>query len=287
MARRILLYLSLALILIGLALATRPRSPFDTEHFRPDAAIAMPTLPSIAHAGGEIGGVVQSNSLDALDANKGDHDLLELDFSWTADGHLVCLHDWDESFVARFGYLPDEPVTLAEFQRLLSDGGLQNCTMETLAEWIRSNPGKRIVTDLKEHNLRGLALIAEAYPDLLDCFLPQAYQPEEIAAIKALGFSDVIWTLYDFEGSREEVLTHLAGNEVFAVTMPPVRALAGEAWALIDAASVPSYVHTVNNPLEAGCFAAFGLSGIYTDTLDGAFPKERPGDRCRVLFSFE
>lgn len=275
------------MVLIGLALMARPRNPFDTEHFRPEAALGVPALPSIAHAGGEVGGVSESNSIEALDANKQDHDLLELDFSWTADGHLVCLHDWEEGFGARFGYVPDQPLTLAEFKQRLADGGLQNCTLETLAGWVRAHPGKRIVTDIKEDNLRGLTQIADAHPDLRGNFLPQAYQPDEIAEIKAIGYPDVIWTLYGFDGPSEEVMAHLAANEVFAVTMPPVRALAGEAWMLWEQASVQSYVHTINNPLEAGCFAAFGLSGIYTDSLGGVFPGERPGDRCRVLFSFE
>jgi hypothetical protein len=287
MQRRILLFSSFSIVLIGLTLVDRPQNPFDTEHFRPEESLAVPALPSIAHAGGEIGGVSESNSIDALEANKQDYDLLELDFSWTADGQLVCLHDWDEGFAARFGYIPEQPITLAEFQKSLEDGGLQNCTLATLAGWIRANPEKRIVTDIKQDNLRGLKRIAEAHPDLLAHFVPQAYFPEEIAAIKALGYPEVIWTLYRFSGSTADVLQHLRSNEVLAVTMPKERALAGAAWAIQERASVPSYVHTVNNPLEAGCFAAFGLSGIYTDSLGGVFPEERPGDRCRVLFSFE
>lgn len=242
-------------------------------------------LPSIAHAGGAVGGVSLTNSIEALDANRDKYEVFEIDFMWTADRRLICLHDWEEGFADRFGYFPESPVTSAEFEMLLEDGGLQNCTIETLAKWMKANPSKRIVTDIKDDNLQGLTLISELYPELRDQFIPQAYQPEEIRSIKALGFRDVIWTLYRYGGKSSEVLEHLKNNPVFALTMPKERALAGEAWAPLDAGiPVQSYVHTINSEAEAVCFTGVGIDGIYTDFLGGDFPKDRAGDWCKWMF---
>lgn len=285
MRRRTLLIAGLASLTAALISLTARSGPFDGGQFQPGSSVAMTMLPSVAHAGGAVGGRIETGSLDALKANRSRYELIELDFSWTSDGHLVCLHDWDAAFTARFGQPTDHPLTLAAFEQALTDGGPVNCTLSTLADWLRQNPDKTIVTDLKERNLDGLQAIATAHPDLVSRFLPQAYQPEEIAAIKAMGYARVIWTLYRFDGTTEDILAHLARNPVFAVTMQKRFAAAGLARQIFDATGVRSYVHTVNATAEAGCFADFGIAGIYTDTLGGSFPVERPGKECPSIFN--
>jgi phosphoglycerol transferase len=236
---------------------------------------AFDPLPSIAHAGGEFAQNRVTNSLDALNVNSPFYDLFEIDLSWTTDRKLVCLHDWEDSFTSRFGEEIEGPLTEAEFARRLVDfypERPENCTLASLAQWLRSNPGKRVVTDLKDDNVAGLELIASSYPDLLDRFLPQAFQPEEIATIKAIGFSDVIWTLYRFGGDDEAVLSALSQAPVFALTMTKDRAATGFANDVRAATGVRSYVHTVNDRAVAECYAGKGISGVYTDTLRGPMP---------------
>ena len=54
--------------------------------------------PLIAHAGGGIAGVTYSNSREALDHSYGKGlRLFEIDLNWTTDGHLVLVHDWQDS----------------------------------------------------------------------------------------------------------------------------------------------------------------------------------------------
>jgi glycerophosphoryl diester phosphodiesterase len=236
---------------------------------------APATLPPVAHAGGSFGQTSVTNSLDALNANSPYYDLFEIDLSWTADGSLVCLHDWQESFAYRFGFTPDAPLTLARFRALVAETAPdrpENCTLDTLMGWLRNNPGKRIVTDLKDENLAGLRLIARSSPDLLARILPQAYQPDEIAQIRALGFSDVIWTLYRYGGDDSAVLAALEGQSLFALTMPEVRVATGLARRVLDQTGIRSYVHTVNDPAVARCHAQAGVAGLYTDRLRGAMP---------------
>lgn len=109
-----------------------------------------------------------SNSLDALDANRDRFELFEIDLSWTSDGQLVSLHDWDASFAVRFSYRPDGPLTLPDFETPLGDGKLENFTLPTLSEWMRRNPEKRVVTDLKDRKFDGLQMINSVYPTCAD-----------------------------------------------------------------------------------------------------------------------
>ncbi len=51
-------------------------------------------LPRVAHAGGGFEERTYTNTLAALEHNRDDYELFEIDFSWTSDDELVCLHDW-------------------------------------------------------------------------------------------------------------------------------------------------------------------------------------------------
>lgn len=243
---------------------------------------ALGPLPPVAHAGGALGQTSVTDSIDALQANSAFYDRFEIDLSWTSDRQLVCLHDWKDSFSHRFGIEVKEQLSLAAFEKLLGDGNLQNCTLETLTAWMLDHPDKRIITDVKEDNLEALALIAKTYPKLRDQFVPQAYQPEEIAKIKAMGFKDVIWTLYRYTGDEADVIKQLKAQSVLALTMNEQRALTGLALRVLDATGVQSYVHTVDDAAKAGCYANLGIAGVYTDSLRGLFPSQKgsASDTC-------
>ena len=64
----------------------------------------------IAHAGGGINGINYSNSIEALNHNyaKGFR-YFEMDFSWTSDNKLVCLHDWKKRFKLVFKQKTKKP----------------------------------------------------------------------------------------------------------------------------------------------------------------------------------
>lgn len=224
--------------------------------------------PAVAHGGGLLEGAALTNSLEALSINKARYDLIEVDLNWTIDGELVCLHDWEESFAARFGD-PKQPVDLATFRTLLSltPDRPQNCDLETLADWLRANPGPRIVTDIKADPVKGLELIAERYPDLVPRFVPQAYQPDEIAQVRALGYGQVIWTLYKFGNDREAILREAKTHLPTAIAMPVEMARSGLLATLAIDLDLPLYVHSVNDKDQAVCLLAMGATGIYSAEL--------------------
>lgn len=237
---------------------------------------SAPFTGSIAHAGGRLGGTALSDSFDALNANIDSFDVFEIDFNWTTDGELVCLHDWEGAFTSRFGTDVAAPVDQDTFTRLLaaSPDKPRNCDLNGLAGWLRANLGVSIVTDVKENPVAAHEMIVARHPDLLAQFVPQAYQPQEVTLYRSMGFDRVIWTLYQFGDDPEKVIREALAANPNAITMPQAMADAGLLQAVIEATDFPVYVHTINDPQTASCLLARGASGIYSDDLAQAEVKD-------------
>ena len=239
-------------------------------------AEAAPFTPSIGHGGGRLDGVVKTNSYGALNANIDRFEVFELDFEWTADGELVCIHDWEISYTTRFGTPTETAPDHATFQRRLAGtpDAPRNCDLDGLADWMRAHPDIRIVTDVKSNPVAAHELIGARHPDLMSQFVPQAYQPQEVTLYRSMGFDRVIWTLYQFGDDPEKVIREALAANPNAITMPQAMADAGLLQAVIEATDFPVYVHTINDPQTASCLLARGASGIYSDDLAQAEVKD-------------
>lgn len=228
------------------------------------------SLPRVAHAGGGgYKGKTYTNSIEALNFNRDKYTLFEIDFSWTSDNHLVCLHDWENSFKNSFGLEPSGKKTLVEFRDLVKKySDVQKCDLESLTDWLLKNPGARIVTDVKESNIQALYKIAESYPRLKGRFIPQVYKPIEYYEARNLGYKDIIWTLYRYGGSSEDVLKNLKNMDLFALTMPKGRADQFLGRLAFEKTGVLSYAHTINSQEDLEDLRRVGINEIYTDFLD-------------------
>lgn len=249
---------------LGLHLRDILRAP------RRDRQRVLETLPRIAHAGGRWNGMDYTNSQEALEANGGAFELIEVDLAWTSDERLVCLHDWDAGFLARDGLLPEAPLPFAEFEARAAAAPYHPCTMASLAEWLRGHEGVRVVLDLKAGAVDAYGAIAGTYPDLLDRLLPQVYQPEDWARVRDMGYADVIWTLYQYDGDNDAVLGWLAKMDLPGLVMPPERLEAGLALRAREATGVLSWVHTVNSVPELEAALEAGAAEVFTDVLKPA-----------------
>ena len=231
-------------------------------------AQSVSELPRIAHAGGQIGNTTYTNSIDALNVN---YDtgfrIFEMDFSFTSDQQLVCLHDWEESFERSFGRRRQAPVTLLEFEQLVRDRSEYNkCTLGSLMQWFSAHPQAILVTDVKERNLDALAVISSSYPQFIDRVIPQIYQPDEYSVARDLGYKRIIWTLYLYPGSASTVLRNAQTMDLWAITMDTNRA--DQRLGLdLDTIAMPSYVHTINDFADYLYFKSVGIDEIYTDNL--------------------
>lgn len=235
---------------------------------RRDAQRALAWLPRIAHAGGGLGDQTYTNSLEALAANADSFDLIEIDLSWTADSQLVCLHDWDAPFLAVDGVAAADPLPQADvLSRAATSAGFTPCTLETLTGWMRDHPKVRIVLDLKSGALEAYDWIARTYPDLRPRFVPQIYQPDEYRPVRDMGFPDLIWSLYQYEGDAAAVLKALTRMDLLGLAMPPERLEAGLARQARDATGVLAWVHTLNTEADLAAAIEAGATEIFTDVL--------------------
>ena len=229
--------------------------------------IDMPVrlLPRVAHAGGGYSGLTYTNSIEALESNSDKFELFEIDFSFTSDGQLVCIHVWDVSAEVVFGKKFDSPPTFDQFVTQRDRGSrFTILTLDTLAAWLTSHPGKRIVTDVKGENLKALRIMLDRYPEIRDSLIPQIYHPNEYSEVKKLGFKDIILTLYRYGAPMPYVVFRTFFMDLYAVTIPIEKAY----WArYFKKIGIPTYVHTINSSEGLNIMRRYGATEIYTDWL--------------------
>lgn len=221
----------------------------------------------VAHAGGKIRGLTYTNSRESLDKSyKKGLRLLEVDFIWTTDNKLVCLHSWD-GFVNKFFNVPVKQYSYDEFANFKMIHGWQQLTPDILAEWMEKHPDAYIVTDIKGDNVEGLRILKEEYPHIQDRIIPQIYHMEEYEPIANMGYKNIIYTLYlSSKVSDEEILEFARENELFAITMPEKRA-EGTLPNLLKKEGILTYTHTINDKKTKKKLEQNGVYGFYTDEL--------------------
>lgn len=281
----LLFVVSIGLIMAGYVLLLRKSSPagsglmlcafmvltiaFSLLHSGEGSSINNFRPLRIAHAGGAVEGATYTNSFDALELNilKG-FKYFELDFNFTSDGQLVCIHDWETNFERAFGFKAAGVPTLKEFERLVKRSKFDNCTLDRLVPWLAAHPAAIIVTDVKGDNLSALRVIADKVPGFGKKVIPQIYLPQNYDVVKAMGYEQVIWTLYRSGAPGKDVLKRVRTFKgSFAITMPVNRAITTlpKELALMD---IPTYVHTINKKEDAAALMnRFGVTEIYTDRL--------------------
>ncbi len=237
----------------------------------------------IVHAAGELWGFdadgvwrsfFGSNSVEALEecgkyfGERGG--LVELDFNFTSDGELVCIHDWSPEYIEGVEY----GVALS-YDEFLSSEIYWNFTpldLAYVASFMREHPEIYIVTDIKTDNVAGAKKIAETCPDLVDRFIIQIYSESEYDAVRKLGFDNVIYTLYmlpwhekvDTDALVEFEKSHPLVGFTFPAELCDIDGFLDG----IRKAEIPLYVHTINDADEAKAYLERGITGVYTDYLE-------------------
>ncbi len=230
--------------------------------------VTLPSLPEkIIHAGGAIGGYVGSNSLEALNRSYSlGRRFIEMDFVLSSDGIPVCLHDWSMFYS---NALTETPITAEEFAGVRIFNEYTAVTLDTLVLWLNTHPDAYIITDIKEDNVNVLRQIAEKHPEIVPRLLPQIYDYEEYAPVRAMGYANIILTLYRLPTYEDKA--DAKKNAAFAKTHGLLAVTADVT--LVDPAfasefvraGVPLFVHTVNDTATQDSLRAMGVSGIYTD----------------------
>lgn len=257
------------LLCVGMFCGCAPAAPVETWSIPAEQAALQEDIRYIIHAAGDIDGMAGSNSLEALEQT---YDAgcryVEIDFQFTADGELACIHDWYRQYTSA---IPADgtALTLAEFQTCQIYDRYTPLWLDSLADYMTDHPDLYIVTDIKDRNTEGAAKIAADYPELTDRFIIQIYDGSEYEAVREAGFGHIIYTLYRLDWNSK---TDTKALTAFAQTHP----LLGYTFAyeLCDvdgyvegmlASGVPLYVHTVNGAEAQQVYFDMGIAGVYTD----------------------
>ena len=274
--------------------ASLPESPQTTEEPRftePSATEPPASLPPegystviqpgtrILHACGSVNGITGTNSREALEQSyAAGGRFFEIDFCHASDGVLCAIHDWSSRFCDEIkdGAAP----TSEEFLSMRIHGSFTPMTLSDVLSFMEAHPDARFITDVKDRNVDAARQIAESAPALRDRWIIQIYQYDELAKIRALGFSSVILTIYRLEPytdkfKPETLAAFAAVNGLSGLTFPV--SLATEQYiSAIRQFGIPVLTHTVNGSKTQDIFFSMGIDGIYTDYApsDPSAPEE-------------
>ena len=275
--KKIILTLAALLLLTGCGTGTSSPNPA----LPPDASVyAAEPLPDsyaelqqsiwyITHAAGSIDGMAGSNSLEALTgAYEAGCRYIEIDFQFTADGELACIHDWYRQYTSA---VPEDgtALTLEAFQNCRIYDKYTPLWLDSLADFMTAHPDLYIITDIKTDNPKAAAIIGERYPELTDRFIIQIYNGDEYDAVRAAGFDHIIYTLYMLDWNSKTdtkaLCEYAAGHPLLGFTFSyELCDVDGYVKGMMKA-GIPLYVHTVNGDEEQLKYFEMGISGIYTD----------------------
>ncbi|MEA4987276.1 MAG: glycerophosphodiester phosphodiesterase family protein [Anaerovorax sp.] len=222
----------------------------------------------IAHGGGSVKGYYTTNSMEAVvQAIQHGFRLIELDMGITKDQEVVMLHDWDYTSKDMLGLASNNKLTLEQFEKAKIFDKFEPMTFEKLAALLKEHPEVRIITDTKEDNIKLLTLIAQKYPDCKNQIIAQIYRFEELKAVKALGYKQIILTLYKMQSINvAKIIRFVKDNGIYAVTMSEElrnQTIAKE----LQSYGIVVYMHTINDVEQMQDAKQKGAFGIYTDDL--------------------
>ena len=223
-------------------------------------------MPLIYHACGGIDGLDYTNSREALDqtlASAGPKALVEVDFSFTSDGRLVCVHKWADLGV-------DAPLDYNEFRSFKVYGKYTTLSAADILGYMERYPDLYIVVDTKEPLLDVMRELIElsAGSDVLDRFIIQLYHAGEKAQIQAMhSFPEdhYLYTVYKTGNNPEYVLGICQEENISVVTLP--HSFFSDSWQVFIDNGFILYAHTVNRPDIGRALMAAGIFGLYTDFL--------------------
>ena len=265
----LLFFLIFALLLL---FAMRPAylpASNDVEELR----IEIRDQKRIIHAGGALktksgDEAIYTNSFDALlNMYSAGYRFCEIDIRETSDGVLICAHG-DEEVLANGSDLP-VTATSREFEQERLFGEFTPMTVEMLASFMREHPDLLIITDAQGDNLEIIGKLAGLYPDLLDRFIIQIYHEREYDPIRAMGFRNLIYTLYRAKDEERNLwrIAHFAEmHELVGITTQKEMFQSAKHRIAMAHCGIPFMFHTVDDEEEIEKMLQKPyVMGIYTD----------------------
>lgn len=146
----------------------------------------------IAHAGGEIGGYVYTNSRESLDsAHAKGYEYIEVDFQFTSDSVLVAAHSWEEFNVwTGFPQHGDKAPSLEDFVSRRIHGCYTPMTAADVNDFFIRNEGVFLVTD----KVSSPKVLAEYFPNLKQRMVVEAFSYGDYVQLRSEGYHLVMYS---------------------------------------------------------------------------------------------
>ena len=247
----------------------------------------------IIHAGGKLKGgdgknYKHANSIDGMQFmyDKGNR-IVEMDFAFTTDGECVCLHTWEETCYTNDNDQKDKdkegiPLSYDDFKSVKIYGYFTPTALSDVLGFLETHKDVVLVTDIKEtfQPIAGtdekedvFALcrrIDEMAPHLKDRCIIQIYDEAEYDGVKDLGFSNIIYTLYQLPEEKQlDTAAHQLFSEehpLVAVTFPKALLKNENFMEGMHHLKVPVFVHTIDNAKKRKkLMTEKTVTGIYTN----------------------
>jgi glycerophosphoryl diester phosphodiesterase len=181
------------------------------------------------------------------------------------------MHDWAQAFSRLYNAVPGKTAipTRQQFENMKTQHGDDPLSFVELDVWLKSHKNVRVVTDVKQDNLRSLAYIQRHATDQRQ-YIPQIYNSKEYEPASEMGYEDVIFTLYQTSETNQEILEFASDHRLLALTMWPKRATKDQFAGQAEALGIPVFVHTVNDCSHYSTLRKKGIYGVYTDLLNNS-----------------
>lgn len=241
----------------------------------------------IYHACGGIDGINYSNSREAMESTlKAGNMLVEVDFLYTEDGHLVCLHKWIDmlpmwkykelkrQYKDKEDQIPETQYTLEQFLKKKVKGKFTGMTAADIVSYMKENPELHIIVDTKEEDLTAviddLLKLCDYQQDIADRFVIQLYdrgQKEDILKLYPFPNENFLFTCYKFDPLRVDEILQLCSEEQIAVVTVSNGIWDAETVNRFLEQGITLFEHTVNLPELVEISLEKGIYGFYTDFL--------------------
>lgn len=235
---------------------------------------AKPISDTIIHAGGSINGKVYTNSKQALKQtlSKDGVKVVEMDFMYTSDNKLVCLHSWNDLNLKK-------PITYKKFMKKTIKGYTTLSAYKAL-KMLAASDNTYLVLDTKEENV---AVVYKEIDDICKSLgksgkqlrkriIPQIYQETEYEAVRKIyKYKNWIFTMYKQKDKSQlktykKIAKFCKEKKIGCVTIPK-KYVTKSVVKVFNDKNINTATHTVNSVEEKNTYFDIGVNTIYTDFL--------------------
>ena len=241
----------------------------DYPVFSPDEDLWCNDAVLIQHAGGGIDGLDYTNSKEALENTLSNNvRYIEIDFLYTSDNELVCMHSWKEQWGT------ETAPTLQEFLSGKIYGKYTPMTASDVVQYMEEYPDLYIIIDTKSSEylkiMSDLVELSSFNTDITDRFIIQLYDSgikEQILEIYPFSDNNFLFTAYKFRSRLSNKIMNICYDENIFIVTVPYGDWDQETIDLFKSKNITVYEHTVNRPDQANEELQKGVNGFYTDFL--------------------